>query len=376
MLTLIKNVDVYAPAHLGVNDILVSFQKILKIGKNIDIGNLEANIYDFEGCAATPGLVDAHVHILGGGGEKGFCSRTEEIKAATLLKAGITTVVGLLGTDGYTRTMPNLLAKCKSLNEEGLTAYCMTGNYSLPVRTMTEDVESDLIFINEILGVGEIALSDHRSSHPSVKDIIQLVSSVRVASMIAGKAGVVNFHIGDEKTALSQLIQLLEETDIPSKHLLPTHINRSADLLNNGIDYSKKYCAPIDFTTSRDNITPLKDKLNPYNCLEKCLSEGVDIENITYSSDGQGSLPVFDEKGCITGYGVGQVASMWENVESSVKINGRCLSEALLPATVNPARIYGMKDKGHLREGKDADIIIADANLKIKSVFALGCKIF
>ena len=60
-------------------------------------------VLDVPGCILTPGLVDLHVHIIGGGGEAGPSSCTPSSQLSDFLDAGITTVVGVLGTDCVTR---------------------------------------------------------------------------------------------------------------------------------------------------------------------------------------------------------------------------------------------------------------------------------
>ncbi len=73
-------------------------------------------------------------------------------------------MVGLLGTDDLTRSTSSLVAQVYALRESGISAYCYTGGYHVPLTTLTESVRSDLVHIEPILGVGELAISDHRSS--------------------------------------------------------------------------------------------------------------------------------------------------------------------------------------------------------------------
>lgn len=94
---LIKNIHVYAPEDLGLNDILVAGGKIERIEPNINISQDYVEIIDGSGKKALPGFIDPHVHITGGGGEGGSHTRAPEITLSTLVSAGITTVVGLLG---------------------------------------------------------------------------------------------------------------------------------------------------------------------------------------------------------------------------------------------------------------------------------------
>ena len=137
---LIKNIHVYAPEDIGIKDVLID-EKIIKIGDNLPvIEEYDVEVIDGTGKILVPGFIDCHVHILGGGGEGGARTRTPEIMLSDITTAGVTTVVGCLGTDGTTRTMTNLLAKAKGLEEEGISTYVYTGSYQVPVKTLTGSV--------------------------------------------------------------------------------------------------------------------------------------------------------------------------------------------------------------------------------------------
>lgn len=103
MVTIIRNAKVYQPEYAGVKDILILDQRIAAIGENLkaDLGGcVEVREIDAQGMAAFPGFIDSHEHILGGGGEGGFHTRTPEASLGDLVRNGITTVVGCIGTDG------------------------------------------------------------------------------------------------------------------------------------------------------------------------------------------------------------------------------------------------------------------------------------
>ena len=226
-------------------------------------------------------------------------------------------MVGCLGTDSVCRNMETLLAKANALEEEGITAYCYTGSYDIPVKTLTGSIKKDVILIEKIIGVGEIALSDHRSTQPTYDEFIRAVSETRVGGLLSGKAGIVNIHLGDGKKKLDYLFKMIEETEIPTTQLLPTHLNRSKQLLNEGLRYAKKN-GYIDLTTSSDPKHLEPEEMRASEALAYLLSKGVNIENITFSSDGNGSMPVFD-KGKLLGLGICNVSSLYGEVKEAVK---------------------------------------------------------
>ncbi len=371
---LIKNAKVYAPDDLGDMDVLTGGGQILKMGKDLPAETAYGvEVIDGTGKVLMPGLIDAHVHILGGGGEGGARTRTPELALSDVVSGGVTTVVGCLGTDGCTRTMENLLAKAKGLEEEGITTYVYTGSYQVPARTLTGSIMDDIILLEKVVGTGEIAISDHRSSQPKKKEFARIVADTRVGGILSGKAGLVNIHMGDGKNRLKFLRYVVKKTEIPPSNMLPTHINRSRELMEDGIDYAKSLGGYIDLTTSSDPDHLDPDEVKASRGLKMALEAGVSSDHVTFSSDGQGSLPVFDAQGQFAGLGVGKVCSLYREMRDSVLTEGICLTHALKAVTQNPAALLKLPRKGRILEGADADLVLADAGtLVIDTVLAKG----
>lgn len=376
MITIIKGCKVYAPEYIGEKDVLLTGEKIEGIYDELNIDNklLDIQIIDGKGKLLFPGFIDCHVHIIGGGGEGGYNTRTPEIQLSSLIEAGITSVVGCIGTDGVCRSMRGLIAKTKALKEEGISAYCYTGSYEVPVKTVTDSIKGDLMLIDEIIGVGEIALSDHRSSQPSFDNFVNLVAQSRVGGLLSSKSGIVNVHLGEGMRRLQYLFDLIEKTEIPTTQLLPTHINRNGDLFSSGLDYVQKG-GFIDLTTSCD-LEHLDDgEVRAGQGLKIILDKGLPIENITFSSDGNGSMPRFDSDGNLLGLGICSVSTLYREVKSAIKDHNVPIEEAIKVITSNVAQILNLKNKGIINKGKDADLVIVDENtLEIDRVFARGQK--
>ena len=146
LLKIIKNVEVYAPDYMGKKYVVIAGSVIEGVYDSLDIpeGFPGLEVIDGEGKLLFPGFIDSHVHIIGGGGEGGFKTRTPEIQLSELISAGITTVVGCLGTDAVTRSMKTLLAKAYGLEEEGISTYIFTGSYQLPAVSITGKPEKTL----------------------------------------------------------------------------------------------------------------------------------------------------------------------------------------------------------------------------------------
>lgn len=366
MFKVLKGGTILSPEDLGRKDLLIAGKVVANITDGInpssEYGDVE--VIDVQGKYVVPGFVDQHQHIIGGGGEAGYASRTPEAMLSPIIMSGITTVVGCLGTDGTTRHMEALLAKARGLENEGITTYIYTGAYEVPTRTITGSVRRDMILIDKVLGCGEIAMSDHRSAQPNKDDLTKLAAEARVGGILSGKAGLLHLHVGDGKRKLQMLFDILEETEIPITQFTPTHINRNPSLLEDGIKFAKMG-GMIDMTSS---VLAIKSS----QAIRYCIANGVSIDNITMSSDGNGSMPSFDEKGQIQGLAVAGPDSLYTEFKDMVK-EGLSITDALKVITTNPAKSLKIwPAKGSLGIGSDADIVVLDKDLNIEYVFAKG----
>jgi len=374
MITIIKNGEVYAPEYIGKVDLIIAGGKIESIAENVLIPQkfAEIKVIDAKGKLVFPGFIDSHVHILGGGGEGGFKTRTPEIQLSEIVAGGVTTVVGCLGTDGVCRDVRALLAKARGLEEEGISTYIYSGSYEIPVNTITGNCRSDIMLIDKVIGIGEIALSDHRSSQPTFQEFIKVVAEARVGGILSGKAGIVNVHLGDGEGRLDYLSKMVAETEIPIKQVIPTHVNRSISVFNAGIEFAK-LGGIIDMTTSSDPEHLEIDEVKASTGLKMALDIGIPIEQIQFTSDGQGSMPIFNENREFIGLGVGSTKSLYKEVRDAVLKDGVDLSLALKVITSNVARNLSLYNKGLVKEGMDADLVIVNKNdLNIENVFAKG----
>jgi beta-aspartyl-dipeptidase (metallo-type) len=367
--TLIKEGNVYAPEPRGTRDILVVGRIIALMAEQIELaGDFEVQVISARDKLVLPGFVDLHVHLLGGGGEGGFWTRTPDIALSAIARAGVTTLVGCLGTDDVSRHPETLLAKANQLEEEGVSAYIYTGSYQLPLPTITGSVRRDIALIPKVIGVGEIAISDHRSSQPTFEELARVAAEARVGGMIGGKAGLVHLHVGGGRRMLDPLFRLVKETEIPIGQFLPTHVNRTRELFEQAIDFARMG-GNIDLTVQGSNpFFPIATG----DALRMALAAEVSLDQITLSSDSNGSMPCFDEQGKMTGIAVGEIQNLYAEWKSLAK-EGFALEYLTKLVTSNPARRAGLfREKGSLDTGKDADILILNGDLSLESVMAKG----
>ena len=370
---LIRSAEVYAPEPLGRKDVLIGFGKILKIGDRLaeEYGGLEVEVLDADGCILTPGFVDQHVHVIGAGGEAGFFSRTPEMQVSAIVRHGITTVVGLHGTDGTARNIEALYAKVCALEQEGITARMLTGSFEMPSATLTGSVRRDMIFIDKVIGA-KTAVSDRRSSQPSRSDIEKLLAQAYTGGLVSGKRGYTHFHMGVGRRRLDMLADIIRETEIPPYLIIPTHVNRDEALFVQAMELAKMG-AVIDITSGIAPEYGFEGTIKPSDAIRRCLENGVDIRNVTMSSDANGSMAVYDAEGRFVGLCVTTVETMHKEFRDLARTKDMPLETALRPVTSSPAAAIGMYPaKGCVREGSDADLIIMDKDLSILKVFAMG----
>ena len=364
MATLIKNAHVYSPDDLGVCDVLVVNRQIAALGADLSVTMPGLEVLDAKGKILTPGFIDQHVHVTGGGGEGGPKTRTPELVLSELVSCGTTSVVAVSGTDGTSRSMPNLLGKVRALQAEGVSAWMYTSNYAYPPTTLTSCVRDDLYFVPEVVGV-KIAMGDHRSSFPTEDEILRLLTQIRVGAMVAGKIGVLHVHLGNIVGPFDMFLDIAKK-GMPIRHLRPTHCARDLKVFEGAIKFGLAG-GYVDITTGGSCAVG-----TPANGVYEALKAGVPLDHLTMSSDGHGSVPRFNEKGEMVGLGVGGVNSNLRDFKRLIGDLNVDMTSALSLLTRNVANALQLEGKGEIAVGKCADINIFDENMELVHVFAKG----
>ena len=367
---LFKNCELYAPEKKGKKDILIAGNKIVAIADYLELPKGAAGkVIDAEGLRMIPGLIDSHVHIAGAGGEGGPASRTPELQLSHMLEAGVTTVIGCQGTDGMTRSLESVLMKAKGLRQEGVSAWIYTGSYQVPTPTLLGNVGRDIALIDEVIGAGEIAVSDHRSSLPSPQELVRIARHARVGGMLGGKAGIVNIHMGDVRNPFKPLYEAIALSDMKFTQFLPTHCNRNNYIFEDAKNWGKK--GYVDITASSYPYFP-DYEIKPSKAIVELIKAGVPLEHITMTSDACGSLPDFDENGKLKRLEMGYPKSIFDEMVDAVVSEKMDLQDALKVVTSNVADILWLKDKGRVEVGKDADVVLLDEKYELVHLAAMG----
>jgi beta-aspartyl-dipeptidase (metallo-type) len=371
-LVLLRNADVFAPQPLGTRTLLIGGGRVLWMGP--DPVTLPAPLaascrsIDLDGRRLIPGLVDVHVHVTGGGGEAGFRTRVPPVPLSRFTTAGVTTVVGLLGTDDVARGPGELLATIYALREEGLNAYGYSGGYHVPPATLTGGVRSDLVFVEALLGVGEVAISDHRSSQPTLDELLRIASECHVAGLQTGKAGILHLHLGDGPRGLALVREALQASELPARVFNPTHVNRRRALFDEAIELARAG-STVDITAF-----PVEDGEDAYaadEALARYIASGAPAERVTVSSDAGGCLPCFDADGRVTRMDIGSSGALLATLRQTLA-RGLTLEQVLPAFTSNPARLLRLESKGSIATGSDADLVVLDAAGQAETVLIRG----
>jgi beta-aspartyl-dipeptidase (metallo-type) len=353
MLTLIENGDVYAPEHLGVQSILLVDGKIGIVGavdrRAVESAGLDVDVIDATGCLVCPGFIDPHEHLLGGSGEEGFASQSPEIHLSEIVRAGITTVVGTLGVDTTMKTMAGLLAKAKALKEEGLSAYIWSGGYDIPPKSIMGSVREDLMFIDEVLGAGEIAISDERATEPVLHKLARVVTETYIGGKLSKKAGVTHFHVGPGRRRMKCLEELLDcdQYEIDARWLYPTHVERSPALMRDAIALTKRGSF-VDIDVQEEDLA---------KWVTFYVDHHGDLGKLTVSSDASTKGP----------------DTFFEQIRNCARGHRLPLAKLLALVTKNTATVLGLKQKGRLETGAHGDILVMDADgFELVHVLAQG----
>jgi beta-aspartyl-dipeptidase (metallo-type) len=273
----------------------------------------------------------------------------EEVSAGALAAAGITTVVGCLGTDGVTRSLRALVGKARELRARGLSAFVYTGGFTLPPQTITGFIADDIVLVDAVVGLGELAISDARSSQSDAAALAQAAAAAYVGGRLSGKAGLTHFHVGPSERRLEPVRRLLDDFDIEPSALQVTHVNRSEALLREAAALSRRgVWVDID-----------------------CVDEGAgrwlrlfrdsdgDWARLTLSSDAHtpGSAP----------------ANLHRELVAAVRRHGFALHEVLPLVTAHPAAALKLADRGRIQPGLRADLVaLAADDLAVRWTMAAG----
>lgn len=351
MLVLFKDGEVFTEGRFHKTDLLVCCGKIEKIGSievtSLKNSGLEIDFIDCSQHIIIPGLIDSQIHLAGGSGENGFLSQPPRILIEECIVGGITTTIGTIGTDTTTKTMSNLIASVKAFKEAGLSSYAYTGGYEIPPATVTGRIRDDMIYIDEVIGVGEVAIADRRVPEPTPNELAKVVVDAYVGGTLTAKAGVSRIHVGAGERRLRIIHEMTERHEIQFDHLYFTHMDRSPELLKDGVEIARK--------GSYVDLDIHERELGKW--YQTYLELNGPLDKLSFSTDAGACGP----------------NELWDEIKICALKHDMNLEQLIPHVTSVPAQILGLQSKGHLKPGIDADLLVIDKqDLNIFHVMANG----
>lgn len=376
---ILRQAEVLAPEPQGRRDVVLAGERIVAVAEpGVEISGIAVEEHDLAGRIVAPGFIDNHVHVLGGGGGLGFASRAPELQTSQLARAGITTVIGMLGFDATTRDMRALVAKTKAFRQDGLSAWALTGaTLEHPVPTLTGRIRDDIAFIEEIIGVGEISVSElgyaYDSNGPGAQYVAEAATAGLLAGRLAGKSGYLCLQVPPYVGAcLKPVMAMLDRTGLPITQLLPSHVNQTDIYMADAIDWGRSG----GYVDVGANYSPANDfarAIPPAKAIVQLRENGVPLAQILLSSDGNGAPPKEEEgegRPATANYmPVGALHTVWRRL---IVEEGWSPGDALAVVTANVAAATGLAQKGRIAPGMDADLLVLDDDWQVDTVIARG----
>ncbi len=368
-LVIIRNALLFDPEEVGIRDILVAGERVVAIEEKLDTGGLDVVDVDAAGRRVVPGLVDAHVHVIGGGGNEGYASRIPELWVGELVEAGITTVVAPPGLDMIAKNLEGLLAKTYALESEGVSAYMMVGGFQRPFRTVTGSLMTDIFAIDKVIGV-KVALGEVKSTTFTDQELADLAAQLHYLAGATGKACLLHAHLGQATEPAAEFLHAMRTSGRPAHAFQATHCNYTGDTMEAALQVAAAG-GSVDFNPILSPDFGHPNAVPAAEAIVRTLAAGVDPALVTMTTDGNASVPILLEDGTRDSYEK-SLDWMWQTAVELVTRHGLPLPQALSFVTSNPARVLGLPAKGRVRVGGDADLLVLDDDYRIVDVIARG----
>ena len=369
--TLIRGGHVFDPEDRGIVDLLILDGRIAAVGASLRVptGIGEGEVIEAAGRIILPGLIDGHIHVMGASGLGGPTTRTTDLQIDRIASVGVTTVVSPLGVDSLSRTIPALLARAAALEAEGISAYCYTGGWKVPVPTLTGDPQADVAFIDRIVGI-KVSISEALAPACSMDNLCRLAHAAWTGGRLAGKRAVLHAHIGDHPDGLGPLQEVQRRTGIPADRMVATHANRNPHLWQQALEYARTG-GSIDVTAMQRPETGHPQAIRPAKAILEALAAGLPASRITLSTDSGAAYPRLDATGHTVGQYMAGPESLLQTMRELVQ-GGLTWGQAVAFATRHVADLLGLRHKGRIAEGCDADLVFLTGAGEVDRVYGRG----
>jgi dihydroorotase len=334
---ILKNCTIIRQGEEMVTDILIENGKIAKIGK------LEGkDAIDVEKRHVLPGLIDPHVHFR----EPGLTHKEDFLTGSMAAAAGgITTFLDMPNTVPPTTTI-ELLEEKRKLARKSVVNYgfhfgaSVDGNID-EIRK-AKNIASTKLFMN--VTTGKMLITDDKllkevfasSKIVSVHAEGEMVNkAIRLAKETGTRLYLCHISAADELEAIREM-----KTPKIYSEATPHHLFLSSQ---DGLDA---------FTKMKPELKSLPDQEALFDATATGLISTIGTDHAPHTI-GEKMSPGFP-------FGVPGCETMLPLLLNAVNDERLTLQRVIELCCENPAVIFGIKDKGFIREGYDADLVIVD----------------
>ena len=367
-------------------DILCEGGKIVKIAPSISADKHE--VVDAKGKKVLPGLIDIHVHLRQPGRED---KETIETGSRAAVKGGFTSIFCMPNT---TPVIDNAMVVEFIIREAERVGLCNV----YPIGAITKgQSDQELTDMSELKAAGCLALSDDGKSvlnsrlfrlameYAKMLDLL-IIEHCQDPLLTAGgvmNEGEVSTRIGLKGDAgIAETVTVARDIEIANYldarvHLAHMSLKRSIDLIRTakaqGIKVTAEACphhfaltdeACATFDTSTKVNPPLRAQ-EDVDAIKAAIADGtIDCIVTDHAPHTKEDKEVgFD--GAPFGL-IGLETSLGLTIKELVKPGIIDLPKMVDRMSTSPAHIVGLKTKGAIKEGMDADIAIIDENKEWK----------
>ena len=371
----ITNVTIVLSDHYILDGtILVDNGKIVDFGRKLSIPD-GAEIVDGEGAYAGPGLIDIHTH---GDGDRYFYD-DPAVASANILRHGVTSVLPALyynlSKDGYIDAINTIDKAVEEGKFPNFAGYYMEGPYLNPNFGCDRETNT---------WKGPIKREDYSELIDKVK------GAARVWCVAPEREGVEDF-VKDAKAAMPNVVFSVAHSEatpdmiealMPYGLALGTHHTNATGTLEN---YPECRGVCVDETVNfNDTIYAelicdfMGIHVHPYMLRLISKIKGRDkiiLISDAFVADGP-PIPGCEEAFDINFDHSGEIAGSRLTLDiacaNMMMHTGCSVCDAFRYASLNPSRLLGLKDKGQIKKGNDADIVLVDHQFKIIKTILKG----
>ena len=378
---IIKNGSCYIEGKFQNIDIALSGSKIKKIGK-ISLNN--AKVIDASGKIVLPGVIDTQVHFREPGAND---AENLESGSKAAVAGGVTSVFEMPNTNPPTSTFKEFNNKLSAAKNR---MFC---NYAFYFGA-TPDNMKELASVNTLEGCCGVKLFAGSSTGNL------LVSKEKdIEKVISNSSKIISVHSEDENILLSRK-KFIKEGDV-SSHTIWRNEECALESTKRVVRIAEKYKKKIHilhvttkqeidfFSKKRDNvtfeITPQHLTLFAPDCYEKLKTFSQmnppirtkdhhdrlwdAVKNSLVSTIGSDHAPHTKEeknkKYPSSPSGMPGVQTLLPVMLNHVNNNKLKLEKLIKLVCENPCDLFGIKNKGYIKETYDADLTIVDMNKEV-----------